>query len=138
MLLHYLQNYIILEYHARKISRNCVNCHFSQMNYINFQVFLSSHIFETQLCICCWLLTALLQLDIPLSLVFYKWLLGQEHSLTSSDLQHLDPVVAKSFQQLEDVLHQKQRILTDKSHVGPQNAGLDLLIINQMKVMYCM
>lgn len=55
-------------------------------------------------------------LDIPLSLVFYKWLLGQEHSLTSSDLQHLDPVVAKSFQQLEDVLHQKQRILTDKSH----------------------
>lgn len=81
---------------------------------------------------------ALLQLDIPLSLVFYKWLLGQEHSLTSSDLQHLDPVVAKSFQQLEDVLHQKQRILTDKSHVGPQNGGLDLLIINQMKVMYFM
>ncbi|XP_062604886.1 E3 ubiquitin-protein ligase TRIP12-like [Saccostrea cucullata] len=55
-------------------------------------------------------------LDIPLSLVFYKWLLGQEHSLTSSDLQHLDPVIAKSFQQLEDVLHQKQRIFTDKSH----------------------
>lgn len=80
----------------------------------------------------------LLQLDIPLSLVFYKWLLGQEHSLTSSDLQHLDPVVAKSFQQLEDVLHQKQRILTDKSHVSqkqriltdkshvsPQNARFD-------------
>ena len=63
-------------------------------------------------------LVSLFQLDIPLSLVFFKWLLGQEHSLTSSDLQHLDPVIAKSFQQLEDVLHQKQRILTDKSHVS--------------------
>ncbi|XP_021365731.1 E3 ubiquitin-protein ligase TRIP12-like isoform X1 [Mizuhopecten yessoensis] len=55
-------------------------------------------------------------LDIPLSLVFYKWMLGQEHSLTSSDLQFVDPVVAKSFRQLEDVVRQKQRILADKSH----------------------
>lgn len=55
-------------------------------------------------------------LDIPLSLVFYKWMLGQEHSLTSSDLQYVDPVVAKSFRQLEDVVRQKQRILADKSH----------------------
>ncbi|KAK3095400.1 hypothetical protein FSP39_014206 [Pinctada imbricata] len=55
-------------------------------------------------------------LDMPLCLVFYKWILGQEHSLTSSDLQYIDPVIAKSFQQLEDVLRQKQRILADKSH----------------------
>lgn len=55
-------------------------------------------------------------LDIPLSLVFYKWMLGQEHSLTSADLQFIDPVISKSFQQLEDILRQKQRILADKSH----------------------
>ncbi|XP_052218873.1 E3 ubiquitin-protein ligase TRIP12-like isoform X2 [Dreissena polymorpha] len=55
-------------------------------------------------------------LDIPLSEVFYKWLLGQEHSLTSSDLQYLDPVLSRSFNQLEEVLRQKKRILADKSH----------------------
>lgn len=55
-------------------------------------------------------------LDLPLSLVYYKWMLGQEHSLTSADLQFIDPVIAKSFQQLEDILRQKHRILADKSH----------------------
>ncbi|XP_045199519.2 E3 ubiquitin-protein ligase TRIP12-like isoform X2 [Mercenaria mercenaria] len=55
-------------------------------------------------------------LDIPFSRVFFKWLLGQEHSLTSSDLQYVDQVVSKSFNQLEDILRQKQRILADKSH----------------------
>ncbi|XP_060069438.1 E3 ubiquitin-protein ligase TRIP12-like [Ylistrum balloti] len=65
-------------------------------------------------------------LDLPLSLVFYKWMLGQEHSLTSSDLQHVDPVVAKSFRQLEDVVRQKQRILADKSHTKEsQQLALD-------------
>ena len=63
-----------------------------------------------------------LQLDIPLSLVFYKWMLGQEHSLTSADLQFIDPVIAKSFLQLEDILRQKHRILADKSHVSTHSA----------------
>lgn len=45
-------------------------------------------------------------------------MLGQEHSLTSADLQFIDPVISKSFQQLEDILRQKQRILADKSHVS--------------------
>jgi hypothetical protein len=45
-------------------------------------------------------------------------MLGQEHSLTSADLQYIDPVIAKSFLQLEDILRQKHRILADKSHVS--------------------
>jgi E3 ubiquitin-protein ligase TRIP12 len=57
------------------------------------------------------------QLDLPLSLPFFKWMLGQEHSLTSADLQHIDPIVAKSFYQLEDILRQKKKIEADKSHV---------------------
>ena len=61
---------------------------------------------------------SLLQLDIPFSQVFFKWLLGEEHSLTSSDLQYVDPIIAKSFNQLEDVQRQKHRILADKSHVS--------------------
>ena len=59
-----------------------------------------------------------LQLDLPLSLVFYKWLLGQEHTLTAAEIRHVDPVLAKSFQQLDDLLRQKKRIDADRSHVG--------------------
>ncbi|KAK3801055.1 hypothetical protein RRG08_013451 [Elysia crispata] len=54
-------------------------------------------------------------LDLPLSRVFYKWILGQESTLTSADLYHVDRVVARSFQQLEDIVHQKKQICHDKS-----------------------
>ncbi|CAG5128805.1 unnamed protein product, partial [Candidula unifasciata] len=54
-------------------------------------------------------------LDLPLSLIFYKWILGQENSLTSSDLFHVDRVLARSFQQLENIVHQKKRICSDRS-----------------------
>lgn len=70
-------------------------------------------------------------LDIPFSEIFFKWLLGQEHSLTSSDLQYMDPVVSKSFSQLEDILRQKQRILADKSHTEEsRRLALDNLTID--------
>ncbi|XP_071085244.1 E3 ubiquitin-protein ligase TRIP12-like isoform X2 [Haliotis cracherodii] len=69
--------------------------------------------------------------DLPLSPVFYKWLLGQEHSVTSADLQHIDPVVAKSFRQLEDIVHQKKRILSDKSHTEEsRQLALDSLTLD--------
>ncbi|XP_029650609.1 E3 ubiquitin-protein ligase TRIP12 isoform X2 [Octopus sinensis] len=55
-------------------------------------------------------------IDVPISLVFFKWILGQEHSLTSKDIQHIDPVVARSFYELEDILRQKKRIEADQSH----------------------
>ena len=67
---------------------------------------------ELQLCVFDW------QLDISLSPVFYKWLLGQEHCLTSADLQNIDPTLYKSFSQLEELLRQKKRIESDKSHVS--------------------
>ncbi|CAH1781422.1 unnamed protein product [Owenia fusiformis] len=55
-------------------------------------------------------------IDIPLSQAFYKWLLGQESMLCSRDLQYVDPVLAKSFYQLEEVVRQKKFIESDKSH----------------------
>jgi len=58
------------------------------------------------------------QLDLPLSLVFYKWLLGLESTLTLSDLHHVDPVLAASLQQLHDVVIQKQNLGADTSHVS--------------------
>ena len=65
----------------------------------------------------------LFQLDIPLSLVFFKWLLGQEHTFTASDLHYVDPVLAKSFKQLDDLLRQKKRIDSDRSHVSQKQCG---------------
>lgn len=62
------------------------------------------------------------QLDLPLSEVFYKWMLGGELTLQPDDLRHICPVFAKSFLQLSDVLRQKKRIDADKSHVRRQSA----------------
>jgi len=56
-------------------------------------------------------------LDLPLSEVFYKWMLGGELTLQPDDLRHICPVFAKSFMQLSDILRQKKRIDSDKSHV---------------------
>lgn len=49
-------------------------------------------------------------LDIPLSLPFYKWLLGQEKTLNSFDLQYIDPTLSQSFHQLKAVAAQKQQL----------------------------
>ena len=68
----------------------------------------------------------MVQLDVPLSAVFYKWLLGGESTLQPDDLRHICPVFARSFTQLTDVLRQKKRIEADKSHV--RYCAADLLL----------
>ncbi|XP_074658456.1 E3 ubiquitin-protein ligase TRIP12-like [Tubulanus polymorphus] len=64
-------------------------------------------------------------IDIPLSPVFYMWLLGQENTLNSNHLHLVDPELARSYNQLEDVLRQKNRIVSDKSHT-PESRQLAL------------
>ena len=64
------------------------------------------------------------QLDLPLSHVFYKWLLGLESTLTLSDVHHVDPVLATSLQQLYDVVIQKKNLEADASHVRTRPADL--------------
>lgn len=59
-----------------------------------------------------------LQLDLPLSRAFFKWMLGHEQSLGPDDLHHVDPAVARTFVKLQEILQQKKRIDGDKSHVG--------------------
>ena len=61
------------------------------------------------------------QVDLPLGLPFYKWMLRQETSLTSHDLFDVDPVVARSVYHLEDIVRQKKRHEQDKSQVGLQD-----------------
>ncbi|XP_071839072.1 E3 ubiquitin-protein ligase TRIP12-like isoform X2 [Apostichopus japonicus] len=53
-------------------------------------------------------------LDIPLSLPFYKWLLGQEKMLTSFDLRFIDPTLSQSFHQLKSLVIKKERLAKDK------------------------
>jgi len=70
------------------------------------------------------------QVDLRLSLVFYKWLLGLEASLTLSDLQHVDPVLAASLQRLHDVVVQKKNIDADTSHVRIQHGSCELCTLH--------
>ncbi|XP_014682020.1 PREDICTED: E3 ubiquitin-protein ligase TRIP12-like [Priapulus caudatus] len=63
--------------------------------------------------------------DIPLSLAFYKWMLGEEQSMTAGDLYGVDPTMARSFARLGDMLRQKRRLEDDASHT---RASLQLAI----------
>lgn len=67
-----------------------------------------------------WLL--LLQLDLPLGLPFYKWMLRHEMSISSHDLVNIDPGVAKSIQHLEDIIRQKKRLEQDRSQVNTKRS----------------
>lgn len=68
------------------------------------------------------------QLDLSLSEVFYKWLLGQEQTLQIDGLASICPMLAQSFGQLYDVVRQRRRVEADKSHVR----GIFLLAIIQI------
>jgi E3 ubiquitin-protein ligase TRIP12 len=70
-------------------------------------------------------------LDLPLSEVFYKWMLGCEPTLQADDLRHICPVFAESFAQLRDVLRQKKCIEADKSHTTEsRHLALSSLTLN--------
>lgn len=58
------------------------------------------------------------QLDIPLSEAFYMWMLGREKSFTAQDLQHVDPIVARSYAQLATVAVRKHQLESDPLLVG--------------------
>ncbi|KAL8586262.1 hypothetical protein ACOMHN_003777 [Nucella lapillus] len=74
-------------------------------------------------------------IDIPLSPVFYKWMLCQEHGLSSADLHHIDPMLAKSFLQLEDIVHRKKLIYADRSHTEEsRHVALQKLVIDGVSV----
>ncbi|XP_013778614.1 E3 ubiquitin-protein ligase TRIP12-like isoform X4 [Limulus polyphemus] len=59
-------------------------------------------------------------LDIPMNLIFYKWLLGQEGSLRSSDIQFIDPGLVLTYFKLEELIVQKLKLEQDNT-LTPQN-----------------
>ena len=56
------------------------------------------------------------QVDLPVSVVFYKWLLGQQDSISWIDLDQVDPGMSMTFSKLKSVLHQRC-ILENKDEV---------------------
>lgn len=52
-------------------------------------------------------------LDLPLSVLFYKWLLGKESTLCVTDLHYVDSDLFFSISKLQQLLREKKRIETD-------------------------
>ncbi|KOX77014.1 putative E3 ubiquitin-protein ligase TRIP12 [Melipona quadrifasciata] len=53
-------------------------------------------------------------LDLPFSLTFYRWLLGEEHMLTLTDLIHVCPDVHRTLSRLQEIIRQKETIEKDQ------------------------
>lgn len=57
-------------------------------------------------------------LDIPFCQILYKWLLNQEGTLDLGDLAAVDPVLAQSLTQLQQVVQRKRQLEQDSSHTA--------------------
>ncbi|PNF34561.1 E3 ubiquitin-protein ligase TRIP12 [Cryptotermes secundus] len=59
-------------------------------------------------------------LDLPFSVVFYRWLLGQESTLSLPDLAHVCPEVHRTLCRLQDVQRLKDQIDRDSDLTASQ------------------
>lgn len=62
-----------------------------------------------------WLFIAILQLDLPFSIVFYRWMLGQEHSLSIADLADVVPAIHATLIRMHRIVKIRDEILADSS-----------------------
>ena len=49
----------------------------------------------------------------PFSIVFYKWILGQEESLTLEDLIHVDVNLYEQFKKLQTVVYRRDQLIAE-------------------------
>uniref|UniRef100_A0A1B6I391 E3 ubiquitin-protein ligase n=1 Tax=Homalodisca liturata TaxID=320908 RepID=A0A1B6I391_9HEMI len=54
-------------------------------------------------------------LDLPLSVTFYRWLLGEENTLGLADLAHVAPDVHRTLVKLQAVVHRKQTLIANQN-----------------------
>ncbi|XP_018345656.1 PREDICTED: E3 ubiquitin-protein ligase TRIP12 isoform X5 [Trachymyrmex septentrionalis] len=54
-------------------------------------------------------------LDLPFSLTFYRWLLGEEHTLTLADLAYVCPDVYRTLSKLQEVVRKKEAMEKDQT-----------------------
>jgi len=69
-------------------------------------------------------------LDIPMSPVFYKWLLGRESYFSSSDLENVDPLFAKTFYRLEGLVRRKNKLMTECKSLSSIKEALEELTVD--------
>ncbi|XP_076254826.1 E3 ubiquitin-protein ligase ctrip isoform X2 [Rhynchophorus ferrugineus] len=50
-------------------------------------------------------------LDLPFSLTFYRWLLGQESCLTIADLRYVNPELYVTIRKMQDIVRERDEIL---------------------------
>jgi len=54
-----------------------------------------------------------LQLDLPLSTPFYRWILGEENSLSLADLNQVAPEVQGTLLRLNEIVKKREIIQSD-------------------------
>lgn len=54
-------------------------------------------------------------MDLPFSLTFYRWLLGEEHTLTLADLIYVCPDIHRTLTKLQEVVRRKEIMEKDQS-----------------------
>ena len=54
-------------------------------------------------------------MDLPFSLTFYRWLLGEEHTLTLADLTYVCPDVYRTLSKLQEVVRKKEAMEKDQT-----------------------
>ncbi|XP_020285612.1 E3 ubiquitin-protein ligase TRIP12 isoform X2 [Pseudomyrmex gracilis] len=63
-------------------------------------------------------------LDLPFSLTFYRWLLGEEHTFTLADLAHVCPDVYRTLSKLQEVVRKKEAMEKDQTLQSNERAQL--------------
>ncbi|XP_039296101.1 E3 ubiquitin-protein ligase TRIP12 isoform X2 [Nilaparvata lugens] len=74
-------------------------------------------------------------LDLPLSVSFYRWLLGEEQQLSLSDLRHVAPEVYRTLVRLEGLVRMRRAIEADASlGADAKRAQIDALGLDGCRV----
>lgn len=62
-------------------------------------------------------------MDLPFSVIFYRWLLGQEHSLSLEDLAYVVPAVHSTLIKMHKLVNRRNQILADLSLSGAEKTS---------------
>ncbi|UJR08940.1 hypothetical protein I4U23_013192 [Adineta vaga] len=60
-------------------------------------------------------------IDMPFSIVFYKWILGQEESLNLEDLIHIDINLYEQFKKLQSIVHIRDKLMIQNQTTNKQS-----------------
>ena len=58
----------------------------------------------------------------PFSVVFYRWVLGQEESLNLEDLIHIDVNLYEQFKKLQSIVHARDKLMAQNPTTNRQSA----------------